>query len=310
MSQPPVDPNKRLKPNTYHPDLQIAVDAAYAQGVELLVFPALLRGDKVGDVVQYLTDATTVRKKPCSPCRRGGHACILHNASSLRCLNCYVGDAKECSHQTGTFTQFANVVCTYFAAEMERLGHAKAPPCMRYEVAEELHLIPVPEGYVWGGKDRNRHLLRTLRRPADDIQSAATGASQAAESDAEVTDSSDDDSKSRAEELDDSDDAGPPALSQKKTHIGRRSAPQGAEHSGQGRKRSLAEVLDTRLSDIHETLQHLLEAQQASLAIKKKRFEYLLSDDDVSSEEGSDMPLNLKKRTCTFCHDRRGLLTS
>ena len=123
-------------------------------------------------------------------------------------------------------------------------------------------------------------------------------------------DSSDDDSKSRAEELDDSDDAGPPALSQKKTHIGRRSAPQRAEHSGQGRKRSLAEVLDTRLSDINETLQHLLEAQQASLAIKKKRFEYLLSDDDVSSEEGSDMPLNLKKRTCTFCHDRRGLLTS
>ena len=108
----PLEPNKRLNPKTYHPDLQAAVEAAYAQGIELVVFPALLRGDKVGEVVKYLTDATTVRKKPCGPCAKAGHACILHNGSSLRCLHCYVGDARECTHQTGMYMQNYSKSCT------------------------------------------------------------------------------------------------------------------------------------------------------------------------------------------------------
>ena len=70
---------------------------------------------------------------------------------------------------------------------MESLGHVKAPPCMRYDVAEELGLIPVPDGYVWGGKDKNQDLLKTSRGRGDINQRGPSGASRAAGDEAQET---------------------------------------------------------------------------------------------------------------------------
>lgn len=308
----PVDPIKRLNPKTYHPDLQPAVEVVYARGIELVVFPALLRGDKVGDLVKYLNDGTRVHKKPCRPCVSGSHACILHNGSSLRCLNCYVGDARECSHQTGMYMQIfrARFVLTPFA-EMEKLGHAKAPPCMRYDVAEELGLTPVPDGYVWGGKDKNQEFLKTLRRRGDTNQAGPSGASNPAEDEAQETDGSDEDYKSSGEEVDELADDDPPPLSQKKAKSkGKavRHARPREEKSSHRPKQTLVQVLDACLGEIHMTLQELLQAEKAQLALKRKHMEYLMSDDDLSSEVESNQPLSLRKRMCCLTHDDNGTL--
>ena len=57
------------------------------------------------------------------------------------------------------------------------------------------------------------------------------------------------------------------------------------------------QVLDARLSEIHATLEELLKAEKAQLALKRKRIKYLISDDDMSSEAESDNPIGLRKRT-------------
>lgn len=171
---------------------------------------------------------------------------------------------------------------------------------MRYDVAAELDLTPVPDGYVWGGKDRNRKLLKTLRRGGDVDQSGPSGAPGAAEDEAHETDQSDEDYKSSGEEVDELADDDPPPLSQNnaksKGKSLRRSARPRDAKSSRPPKQTLVQILDTRLGEIHNTLQQLLQTEKAQLALKRKRMEYLVSDHDMSSEAESDQPLSLRKR--------------
>ena len=185
--------------------------------------------------------------------------------------------------------------------EMEKLGHKKSPPCMKYEVAQQLELTPVPDGYVWGGKEKNRDFLRTLRGRDQVNQSGPSGASGAATEVAEETDKSDEDYKSSSEEVDELVDDEPPPPSRKnaksKGKAVLRQARAREDRSSRRPKQTLVQVLDTRLSEIHATLEELLKAEKAQLALKRKRIKYLISDDDMSSEAESDNPIGLRKRT-------------
>ncbi len=96
-------PNMPLDPKTYHPTLEAAVREAYAQNIELTVIPALLRYQSFPDmaaILKWLKDYSEVRSEDCQPCVTAGRECTRHNGSSIRCLACYVTDARECTHQT------------------------------------------------------------------------------------------------------------------------------------------------------------------------------------------------------------------
>ncbi len=93
---------------TYHPDLELVIQAAYAANIDLTVIPALLNLKKfkggMEEALKWLTDFTTVHKDDCIPCVEAGRDCTRHNGSSIRCLACYVTDAPACTHQTSTFS--------------------------------------------------------------------------------------------------------------------------------------------------------------------------------------------------------------
>ncbi len=95
-----------LDPKTYHPDLEAAVQAAYAANIDLTIIPALLRLKQfkggMEEALKWLRDFTSVREDDCIPCVEAGRECTRHNGSSIRCLACYVTDAPACTHQTST----------------------------------------------------------------------------------------------------------------------------------------------------------------------------------------------------------------
>lgn len=93
----------RLDPNMYHPSLAEAVQALTARGINLTVFPGLIKIEKLDDVEQWLLDNNDVRSVACESCTKAGHVCILHNGASYRCLHCLIADGPPCSHQKSKF---------------------------------------------------------------------------------------------------------------------------------------------------------------------------------------------------------------
>ncbi|RDX47791.1 hypothetical protein OH76DRAFT_1419427 [Lentinus brumalis] len=149
---PPASSNMPLDPNTYHPDLEPAVQAAYAANIDLTIIPALLRLKQfkggMEEAVKWFRDFTTVREDDCIPCVEAGRECTRHNGSSIRCLACYVTDARACTHQT----------------KMVQLGHAATPSCMDYKHARDLGLTPIPASLKWTGKRGQEKLKNAIVR--------------------------------------------------------------------------------------------------------------------------------------------------
>ncbi|KAI0697958.1 hypothetical protein C8T65DRAFT_743009 [Cerioporus squamosus] len=85
-------------PGTYHPTLNEAVESAWAANITVVIFPALIRLDSMLHArLDFFCDIARERQKPCETCAAAGRDCVLHNASSYRCVACWVG-ARGCSH--------------------------------------------------------------------------------------------------------------------------------------------------------------------------------------------------------------------
>ncbi|KAI0688614.1 hypothetical protein C8T65DRAFT_700495 [Cerioporus squamosus] len=285
MPAPRLLARSRLDPKTYHPTLNAAVEEAYGNNIDLLVFPALVRLDKLADVQKWLRDASDVRRQACTSCAKAGRDCILHNGNSLRCLYCYLTDARECSHQTA----------------MERLGHAKTPPCMKYKVAVGLNLTPVPDGFAWAGKHgQEKGLLNDVlygesgdttegegmedEEEGDETVGEEAGNRQQGGDDVEKGEEGEEEEEEEEEEVDKLEEEEPARSKGKARAGGPSTVRQTQRMSTTTTKLTVAQVLDARLSDMHATLREILTVQKKRLAVKRN-FVNMLGSDSESDRE-------------------------
>ena len=86
--------------NSFHPTLNQAVNAARAANIPIVTFPALLRFDQLdASPIGFFRDIANAQLRRCDTCVAANRKCVLHNGSSYRCLACWVGGARGCSHQ-------------------------------------------------------------------------------------------------------------------------------------------------------------------------------------------------------------------
>lgn len=96
--------SRLASPQTYHPTLNEAVNAARAADIPVIIFPALLRMDLIDATAErFFRDIAHARHKPCQSCTDANVRCVLHNGSSYRCLRCWVKQLRGCSHEACKF---------------------------------------------------------------------------------------------------------------------------------------------------------------------------------------------------------------
>ncbi|TFK77751.1 hypothetical protein K466DRAFT_571280 [Polyporus arcularius HHB13444] len=289
-----------LDPKTYHPTLEAAVQEAYAQNIDLTVIPALLRYDSFTDmaaILKWLKDYSEVRSEDCQPCVTAGRECIRHNGSSIRCLACYITDARECSHQT-------ILTCT---AEMVQRGHASTPPCMGNREADKEGLTPVPSALQWKPKREQVALKNAIRGNG----LTNTGAlPDVAATTADETRTSDDEEEQVDELADDhSDVEGPVVLGKGKQRAARRSSaarsapsnPRTAGANGQARKRDntsrkrKATGDSATLLDIKALLERVVKTNDELLQFRRELC--------AASDESEDVAVSLLRQIVESSND-------
>ncbi|KAI0710933.1 hypothetical protein C8Q76DRAFT_694901 [Earliella scabrosa] len=119
-------------PDSYHPDLQTAVDEARLQGKRVVVFPGLLRPTRATPT--FFEDIATARSRRCRSCCDRGFPCKPSNLSTWLCLECILTDGRECS---------------WFTYMHDLKKYPKTPPTRPYQEAIDLGLMALPQGLEW-----------------------------------------------------------------------------------------------------------------------------------------------------------------